>query len=107
MIYVLAVYDLPMGFVLDTLQRQKDINLGPAEQAPILLCREETFGHCKSDARYQNIKRGERVGPKLFESGKIGFSPPSPGRGGKFSQLFVESRAHSSGNPGTSFEMLK
>ena len=69
MIYVLAVYDLPMGFVLDTLQRQKDINLGPAEQAPILLCREETFGHCKSDARYQNIKRGERVGPKLFESG--------------------------------------
>ena len=48
MIYVLAVYDLPMGFVLDTLQRQKDINLGPAsiidaEQAPIPLCREQTF----------------------------------------------------------------
>ena len=75
MIYVLAVYDLPIGFVFDKLQRQKVINLGPAsiidaEQAPILLCREETFGHCKSDARYQNIKRGERVGPKLFESGK-------------------------------------
>ena len=64
MIYVLAVYDLPMGFVLDTLQRQKDINLGPAsiidaEQAPILLCREQTFvfGHCKSDAQ-ERLKSG-------------------------------------------------
>ena len=64
MIYVLAVYDLPIGFVFDKLQRQKDINLGPAsiidaEQAPIPLCREQTFvfGHCKSDAQ-ERLKSG-------------------------------------------------